>query len=248
MKFYIREELNYMNWKRALENVTGSKAGILTHYTIKEDLGEGKFSFVKSAECKKTGKKVAIKVLNKKEMSGVTSQLVFPSVGAGRFARSKDMDVVYGGCDALNRGMADFCSDDPRMLPVGMINLKDPEAVKVAFEQARSHSRGVLIESFIPGLDHRLLVVDGQLVAASKRVPGHIKGDGKSTVEELVDEVNSDPRRGIGHDEQCLGGVGGHRVDPGRVESVGGFVRRRIGDRGGWVGLGDGCGRVRGVG
>lgn len=91
MKFYIREELNYMNWKRALENVTGSKAGILTHYTIKEDLGEGKFSFVKSAVCKKTGKKVAIKVLNKKEMSGVTSQLVREEINVQRMCKHRNL-------------------------------------------------------------------------------------------------------------------------------------------------------------
>ena len=42
------------------------------------------------------------------KIMGVTAQLIFPSIGAGRFARSKDMEVVYGGCDALNRGMADF--------------------------------------------------------------------------------------------------------------------------------------------
>ncbi len=81
------------------------------------------------------------------------------------------------------------------------INLKDPEAVRLAFEQAGKHSRAVLVESFISGLDHRLLVVDGQLVAASKRVPGHIVGDGKKTVQVLMDEVNSDPRRGIGHEK-----------------------------------------------
>ncbi len=81
------------------------------------------------------------------------------------------------------------------------INLSDADAVRVAFGQAREHSRGVLVESFIEGLDHRLLVVDGQLVAASKRVPGHVVGDGSSTIAQLVEEVNSDPRRGIGHEK-----------------------------------------------
>jgi cyanophycin synthetase len=80
-------------------------------------------------------------------------------------------------------------------------NLMDDEAVKQAFEQARKHGRTVLVESFIRGLDHRLLVVDGVLVAASKRVPGHVVGDGKSTITALVDEVNADPRRGVGHEK-----------------------------------------------
>ncbi len=81
------------------------------------------------------------------------------------------------------------------------IDLNDSEAVGVAFGQAREHSRGILVESFIEGLDHRLLVVDGELVAASKRVPGHVVGDGSSTIEQLVEEVNLDPRRGIGHEK-----------------------------------------------
>ena len=63
---------------------------------------------------------------------GVSKQLIFPSVGAGRFARSKDMDVVYGGCDALNRGMADFCADDDNLLAVGYLSLRDPERAKTS--------------------------------------------------------------------------------------------------------------------
>ena len=46
-----------------------------------------------------------------------------------------------------------------------------------------------------------MLVVNGQLIAVSKRVPGHVVGDGTRTIDELVDEVNRDPRRGIGHEK-----------------------------------------------
>lgn len=81
------------------------------------------------------------------------------------------------------------------------INLKSPEEVEVAFDKAREHGRNVVVESFIEGFDHRLLVVNGKLVAAAKRMPGHVVGDGKSTVAELVDVVNADPRRGVGHEK-----------------------------------------------
>lgn len=81
------------------------------------------------------------------------------------------------------------------------IRLTDKDQVREAFEVAREHSRTVIVESFIEGLDHRLLVVNGELVAASKRVPGHVVGDGKHTVAELVDIVNQDPRRGVGHEK-----------------------------------------------
>lgn len=81
------------------------------------------------------------------------------------------------------------------------IAVPDSEHVRVAFQQAREHSRGVIVETYVTGLDHRMLVVNGELVAVAKRVPGHVVGDGKSSIEELVDEVNSDPRRGIGHEK-----------------------------------------------
>ena len=81
------------------------------------------------------------------------------------------------------------------------LNLNGDEEVRQAFDQARQHSRGVLVEQWITGLDHRMLVVDGRLVAVSKRVPGHVVGDGCHTIEQLVDQVNDDPRRGVGHEK-----------------------------------------------
>src|SRR5215210_4957134 len=81
------------------------------------------------------------------------------------------------------------------------IHLTTPEQVRGAVEVAREHSRSVIVESFITGEDHRMLVINGQLVAVSKRVPGHVIGDGVHTVEQLVEEVNRDPRRGIGHEK-----------------------------------------------
>ena len=59
----------------------------------------------------------------------------------------------------------------------------------------------MIVESFVTGLDHRILVVDGEVVAVAKRVPGHVIGDGNRTIEALVEEVNQDPRRGIGHEK-----------------------------------------------
>jgi len=81
------------------------------------------------------------------------------------------------------------------------INLKTPDEVEAAFEKAREHGRNVIVESFLEGYDHRLLVVNGKLVAAAKRMPGHVVGDGKNTIELLVDTINEDPRRGVGHEK-----------------------------------------------
>jgi len=81
------------------------------------------------------------------------------------------------------------------------INLKTAEEIEAAFEKAREHGRTIIVESFIEGFDHRLLVVNGELVAAAKREPGHVVGDGKHTIAELVAIVNDDPRRGVGHEK-----------------------------------------------
>lgn len=83
------------------------------------------------------------------------------------------------------------------------INLTEDAQIEVAFAEAKaqSKSRGILVEQFIAGMDHRMLVVNGELVAVAKRVPGHVVGDGKHTVAQLVEIVNQDPRRGIGHEK-----------------------------------------------
>jgi cyanophycin synthetase len=81
------------------------------------------------------------------------------------------------------------------------INLRTPDEVEAGFEKAQEHGSTIVVESFIEGFDHRLLVVNGELVAAAKRVPGHVVGDGKHTIGELVAIVNEDPRRGVGHEK-----------------------------------------------
>jgi len=81
------------------------------------------------------------------------------------------------------------------------IRLTTEEEVAHGFEVAREHSRSVVVESFLEGEDHRLLVVNGELVAATRRTPGHVLGDGERTVAQLIDIVNQDPRRGVGHEK-----------------------------------------------
>ncbi|WP_448600394.1 cyanophycin synthetase [Thermoleptolyngbya sp.] len=66
--------------------------------------------------------------------------------------------------------------------------------------QAASKSHAVIVERFYRGRDHRILLVGGKVVAVAERVPAHVVGNGRSTIAELVDETNRDPRRGTGHD------------------------------------------------
>ena len=81
------------------------------------------------------------------------------------------------------------------------IRLTTEEEVIAGFQKAREHSRSVIVETFLEGDDHRLLVVNGELVAATRRTPGHVVGDGTHSIRELVEIVNQDPRRGVGHEK-----------------------------------------------
>jgi cyanophycin synthetase len=81
------------------------------------------------------------------------------------------------------------------------IHLTTDAEVSAGFEAAKEHSRSVIVETYLTGADHRLLVVNGELVAATRRTPGHVVGDGTHTITELVDIVNQDPRRGVGHEK-----------------------------------------------
>jgi cyanophycin synthetase len=80
------------------------------------------------------------------------------------------------------------------------VNLRTEAEVREGFELARDQRKGrVLVEQYVEGADHRLLVVGGRLVAAARRDPAAVTGDGRSTIEQLVREANKDPRRREGH-------------------------------------------------
>jgi cyanophycin synthetase len=73
------------------------------------------------------------------------------------------------------------------------------EQVRAAYEIARREGESIIVESFAPGGDYRILVVNGKVVAAAHREPPMVVGDGCSTVRELVEAINCDPRRSDGH-------------------------------------------------
>jgi cyanophycin synthetase len=81
------------------------------------------------------------------------------------------------------------------------IGLMGPEEVRAGFAAAAEHSTPVIVETYLQGDDHRLLVVNGELIAATRRTPGRVIGDGTHSVRELVGIVNQDPRRGVGHEK-----------------------------------------------
>ncbi|HPZ94561.1 MAG TPA: acetate--CoA ligase family protein, partial [Mycobacterium sp.] len=65
------------------------------------------------------------------------------------------------------------------------VDITSEDGIAAAFETADAEGSAVVVETMLRGDDHRLLVVNGQLVAAARRVPGHVKGDGRHTIAEL---------------------------------------------------------------
>lgn len=80
------------------------------------------------------------------------------------------------------------------------ININSWNHAEQAYDLAKEVSPAVIVERYYSGRDHRVLVINGKVAAVAERVPAHVVGDGRSTVEELVEQTNRDPRRGEGHD------------------------------------------------
>ncbi|MGL6282922.1 MAG: cyanophycin synthetase, partial [Microcoleaceae cyanobacterium] len=82
------------------------------------------------------------------------------------------------------------------------LDITEWETAEKAYDFASnaSKTKSVIIERFYQGSDFRVLVIKGKVIAAAERVPAHVVGNGKSTVQELIDETNRDSRRGDGHD------------------------------------------------
>ncbi len=80
-------------------------------------------------------------------------------------------------------------------------NLTHWQEAVTGFNAAKKFSRAVICEKYITGRDYRVLVINYKFVAAALRTPAAVTGDGKSTIQQLIDNVNSDPRRGYGHEK-----------------------------------------------
>ena len=79
------------------------------------------------------------------------------------------------------------------------VNIATRAQLDAAYATAREYGDEIMVERFLPGHDFRLLIVGDRMVAAARRDPPQVLGDGVHTIGELVDEVNRDPRRGSGH-------------------------------------------------
>jgi cyanophycin synthetase len=113
-------------------------------------------------------------VRSEEEAARAAERLGFPLV-------TKPLDVSHG------RGIS--------------LNLGTVEEVRRGFAVASEYTSSVLVETFLPGKDYRVLVIGNEVVAVAERVPAHVVGDGERSIGQLIEIVNSDPRRGFGHEK-----------------------------------------------
>jgi len=148
-----------------------------------------------AAETDATGA-IAESIAQDKELTRTLLAEAGIPVAAGRPVR----DAVDAWAAAAEIGAAVVVK--PRSANQGRgvsVNLTSREEVERAWTIAREHEQAVIVERFVPGADYRLLVVAGRMVAAARRCPPKVVGDGTMTVLQLVDVVNADPRRSGDH-------------------------------------------------
>ena len=161
-------------------------------------LGQGRFQRRIQATITSQTSHIAVELASdKEETNRLLANLGLP-VPSQRLVQSADAAVAAAERIGFPVVVKPYNANHGRGIS---IHLTDAEQVREACAAAREHSRSVIVESFVTGFDHRLLVVNGALVAVAQRIPGHVTGDGTSTIEQLTEQVNTDPRRGIGHEK-----------------------------------------------
>ncbi len=154
---------------------------------------------IQAAETDRTSA-VAEAIAQDKELTKKLLQAAGVPVPIGRPVADVD-DAWAAACEiGIERGVAVVIKPQDGNQGKGVaVNLTSRAQVEAAYEVAHKISDEVLVERYLPGQDYRLLVVGDKLVAAARREPPLVIGDGTHTVRQLVDQVNSDPRRGVGH-------------------------------------------------
>src|SRR4051812_9925364 len=139
---------------------------------------------------------IAVDMCQNKEMTNRMLRAVGVPVPDGRPVDSAD--DAWAAAQAIGLPVVVKPEDGNQGKGVS-VNLHTEADVRTAYAIARAFRSGVLVERFVQGHDYRLLIVNGTLVAAARRDPAQVVGDGQHTVGELVEIVNQDPRRRAGH-------------------------------------------------
>jgi len=100
------------------------------------------------------------------------------------------------------------------------VGIRTREKAREALRLAQEYAKAVIVEQCIGGYDYRWLVVNYRLVAAARRRAASVTGDGRSSIRQLIETVNQDPRRGEGH-ESTLTAIKSDSITEGILEEKG---------------------------
>jgi cyanophycin synthetase len=150
---------------------------------------------IQAAECDSTGA-IAETIAQDKELTKSLLEAAGVPVPKGRPVTDAE-DAWLAACEL--GGPVVIKPRDGQQGKGVAANVESREDVLAGYAAAHEVSSSVMVERYLPGQDYRLLVIGDRLVAAARREPPHVIGDGVHTIEELVEEINSDPLRGSGH-------------------------------------------------
>jgi cyanophycin synthetase len=166
-----------------------------TNSLIQLGYGVNQMRFQATITCKTSNIAVDI-ACNKEETKRLLALASIPVASGGICVDNDDLDTVIAkiGYPIVIKPL------DGNHGKGASINIKNLEDAKAGLIYAQIYSRRVIVEKFITGFDFRVLVIDNKLVAAAKREPAHVVGNGMNTIQELIDITNSDSKRGYGHE------------------------------------------------
>ena len=166
-----------------------------TNSLVQLGYGVNQMRFQATITCKTSSIAVDI-ACNKEQTKKMLSDASIPVASGGICVDEEDLEAVVNkiGYPIVLKPL------DGNHGKGASINVKNWEDAVAGLAYAKKYSHRIIVEKFITGFDFRVLIIDNKLVAAAKRVPAHVVGNGKDTIQQLIDTTNLDPRRGYGHE------------------------------------------------
>ncbi|MES2811476.1 MAG: cyanophycin synthetase [Bacteroidota bacterium] len=166
-----------------------------TNSLVQLGYGVNQMRFQATITCKTSNIAVDI-ACNKEETKRMLELASIPVASGGICVDEEDLDTVIKkiGYPIVIKPL------DGNHGKGASINVKNWDDAVAGLAYAKNYSRRVIVEKFITGFDFRVLIIDNKLVAAAKREPAHVKGDGNHNIQQLIEQTNKDPRRGYGHE------------------------------------------------
>ncbi len=182
--------------------VDEAKSRGISHFRLNEDnyvqLGQGARQRRIQATMMDNTSALGVEIADDKEMSKKLLSSMGIPVPEGRSVCSVEEALMVAEDIGYPVVVKPLVGNHGRGITINVVNAED---LLIAYETACEVCDTCLVEKYLEGFDYRILVIGGKFVAAALREPAFVIGNGKDTIEGLIDEVNNDPNRGFGHEK-----------------------------------------------